>query len=92
MWLPVLSALSTNSACWYGMGTGSASYRYQAWTRWPTTGASDILATALQDDRPVRLLLESECRSMTRWSTSTPGSRPVRGDRITWALFRPGAG
>ncbi|WP_460667228.1 glutamate--cysteine ligase [Kocuria himachalensis] len=59
VWLPVLLALSTNSAFRYGVDTGFASYRYQAWTRWPTAGPNEVFATVSEYDRQVRLLLES---------------------------------
>ncbi|GAB2605781.1 glutamate--cysteine ligase [Kocuria himachalensis] len=59
VWLPVLLALSANSPFWYGVDTGFASYRYQAWTRWPTAGASEVFTTVSEYDRQMRLLLES---------------------------------
>jgi carboxylate-amine ligase len=40
-WLPVLLALSANSPFWQGVDTQFASYRYQAWGRWPTAGPYD---------------------------------------------------
>lgn len=40
-WLPVLLALSANSPYWQGVDTRFASYRYQAWGRWPTAGPYD---------------------------------------------------
>jgi carboxylate-amine ligase len=40
-WLPVILALSSNSPLWMGEDTGYASYRYQAWGRWPSAGAYD---------------------------------------------------
>jgi carboxylate-amine ligase len=45
IWLPVLSALSTNSPFWHGRDTGYASYRSQVWSRWPSAGPLDILGT-----------------------------------------------
>lgn len=44
-WLPVILALSANSPFWQGQDTGFASYRYQAWGRWPTAGAYEIFGT-----------------------------------------------
>ncbi|KQQ21867.1 hypothetical protein ASF48_01055 [Rathayibacter sp. Leaf299] len=41
-WLPALLALSANSPLASGVDTGYASYRYQAWGRWPTSGPSEI--------------------------------------------------
>lgn len=45
-WLPVLLALSANSPYWHGIDTSFASYRYQAWGRWPTAGPYDLFGTA----------------------------------------------
>ncbi|WP_417366764.1 carboxylate-amine ligase [Glutamicibacter arilaitensis] len=42
VWLPTLLALSSNSPFWQGADTGFASYRYQAWSRWPTSGPTEI--------------------------------------------------
>ena len=46
IWLPVLLAISANSPYWNGVDSSYASYRWQAWTRWPTTGAADIYGSA----------------------------------------------
>lgn len=45
-WLPLLVALSANSPFWHGANTGYASFRTQAWNRWPTSGPLDVLGTA----------------------------------------------
>ena len=45
-WLPVLAAVATNSPYWNGQDTGYASYRTQAWSRWPTTGPTDVFGSA----------------------------------------------
>lgn len=44
-WLPLLVALTGNSPFWYGSDTGYASYRTQAWNRWPTSGPQELYAT-----------------------------------------------
>jgi carboxylate-amine ligase len=41
IWLPVLTALSANSPFWQGGDTGYASFRSQAWQRWPSAGPND---------------------------------------------------
>jgi carboxylate-amine ligase len=46
VWLPVLLALSSNSPFWQGKDTGYASYRYQAWSRWPSAGTYEIFGSA----------------------------------------------
>ncbi|MEO5778432.1 glutamate--cysteine ligase [Arthrobacter sp. PAMC25284] len=45
-WLPVLAALSANSPFWNGADTGYASYRTQAWGRWPTAGPAELFGSA----------------------------------------------
>ncbi len=37
-WLPALLTLTANSAISDGFDTGYSSWRYQQWTRWPSTG------------------------------------------------------
>lgn len=46
IWLPVLMALSANSPFSNGSDTGYASYRSQAWYRWPMAGPSEIFGSA----------------------------------------------
>ena len=45
-WLPVLLALSANSPFWQGRDSGYASYRYQAWGRWPSAGPTGWFGSA----------------------------------------------
>ena len=45
-WLPVLLAFSANSPFWQGRDSAYASFRYQAWSRWPTAGPTDTFRTA----------------------------------------------
>jgi carboxylate-amine ligase len=45
-WLPVLTALTANSPFWQGEDTGYASYRSQAWSRWPSAGPNETFADA----------------------------------------------
>ena len=44
-WLAVLLALSANSPFWQGRDSGYASFRYQAWGRWPSSGPTDAFGT-----------------------------------------------
>jgi len=46
IWLPVLTALTANSPFWMGADTGYASYRSQAWGRWPSAGPNGVFADA----------------------------------------------
>jgi carboxylate-amine ligase len=45
-WLPVLTAVATNSPFWSGVDTGYAGFRTQAWSRWPGTGPTDLFGSA----------------------------------------------
>ncbi len=45
-WLPTLLALSGNSPFWQGADTGFSSYRYQAWSRWPSAGVYECFGSA----------------------------------------------
>jgi glutamate---cysteine ligase / carboxylate-amine ligase len=57
VWLPVVLALSANSPFWRGTDTGYASFRYQAWSRWPTAGPCERFGSAREYRRHVRSLL-----------------------------------
>ncbi|CEA06694.1 Carboxylate-amine ligase YbdK [Arthrobacter saudimassiliensis] len=59
-WLPVLLALSGNSPFWNGRDSGYSSFRYQAWSRWPTAGPPPLSATVADYERHVAALLASE--------------------------------
>lgn len=56
-WLPVLLALSANSPFWQGQDSCYASYRYQAWGRWPSSGPAGPFGTAQQYDDLVRQMV-----------------------------------
>ena len=60
VWMPVLLALSANSPFWNGTDTGFASYRYQAWNRWPLTGPTDLFGTLSKYEQHRSALLASE--------------------------------
>ena len=58
-WLPVVLALSTNSPYWNGVDTGYASYRYQAWGRWPSAGAYDVFDSPETYHRRIAEMLDT---------------------------------
>ena len=60
VWLPVLSALSANSPFWNSEDSGYASYRSQAWSRWPTAGVYEIFGSAAAYHGLVETLIASE--------------------------------
>jgi glutamate---cysteine ligase / carboxylate-amine ligase len=45
-WLAILLALSANSPFWQGHDSGYASFRYQAWGRWPGSGPTEVFGSA----------------------------------------------
>jgi glutamate---cysteine ligase / carboxylate-amine ligase len=47
-WLPLLTALTSNSPYAAGRDTGYASWRQQVWTRWPTAGTAEPYGSAAE--------------------------------------------
>jgi carboxylate-amine ligase len=52
-WLAVLTALTANSPFWQGADTGYASFRSQAWYRWPSAGPTEPFADAADYHRAI---------------------------------------
>lgn len=50
-WLPVLLAMSANSPFWCGTDSSYGSYRYQSWSRWPTSGPTEPFGTVAEYHR-----------------------------------------
>ncbi|QTD98200.1 carboxylate-amine ligase [Streptomyces cyanogenus] len=59
VWLPTLTALSTNSPLWDGHDTGFASWRTVIFSRWPVSGMPPHFADIADHDRRVQQLLDS---------------------------------
>jgi carboxylate-amine ligase len=60
IWLPVLTALTANSPFWQGVDTGYASYRSQAWHRWPSAGPNELFADAAEYHRVIDEVLATD--------------------------------
>lgn len=60
VWLPALLAISANSPFWNGSDSGYASYRSQAWARWPSAGPVGLFGSATAYHRLVRQMTESK--------------------------------
>lgn len=56
-WLPALLALTANSPFWRGEDSGYASYRYQVWARWPSSGPYELFGSARAYRERVRSML-----------------------------------
>jgi carboxylate-amine ligase len=58
-WLPVLLALTANSPFWQGRDSGYASFRYQAWGRWPSSGPTAPFGDGNGYHRAVQAMLDT---------------------------------
>jgi len=58
-WLPVLLALSANSPFWQGQDSAYASFRYQAWNRWPSAGPTDAFGSVEVYRRTVQQMVNT---------------------------------
>ncbi|MFA1549434.1 carboxylate-amine ligase [Actinomadura chokoriensis] len=56
-WLPPLLALSANSPFWQGADTGYDSWRHQVWSRWPSSGPTELFGSAAAYRATVEALL-----------------------------------
>jgi carboxylate-amine ligase len=59
-WLPVLTALTANSPFWQGADSGYASFRSQAWHRWPSAGPNELFADAADYHRLIDDVLATD--------------------------------
>jgi carboxylate-amine ligase len=85
VWLPVLLALSANSPFWQGQDSGYASFRSQAWNRFPTAGPSDVFGSAAAYHGLVDALLGSGVsldRGMIYFDARLSASYPTLEIRI----------
>lgn len=58
-WLPLLLALTANSAVYRGAETGYASWRSVLWQRWPCAGPPPYLRSASHFDQLVDMMVDS---------------------------------
>jgi glutamate---cysteine ligase / carboxylate-amine ligase len=59
-WLPVLLALSANSPFWQEQDTGFASYRHEAWGRFPSAGPTELFGSVEAYDGAVAALVATD--------------------------------
>jgi hypothetical protein len=75
-WLPVLTAIPTNSPFWEGVDTGYAGYRLQAWNRSTSSGPTEAaLSRALVDT------------AAAQWRAGVPAS-PITATMLRLASWR----
>ena len=58
-WLAALLALSANSPYWQGRESSYASFRYQVWGRWPSSGPAGPFGTAQAYRETIEEMVES---------------------------------
>jgi carboxylate-amine ligase len=58
-WLAILLALSANSPFWQGRDSSYASFRYQAWGRWPSSGPAGEYGSAQAYRETVRQMVRT---------------------------------
>jgi carboxylate-amine ligase len=58
-WLAILLALSANSPFWQGVDSSYASFRYQAWGRWPSSGPTEPFGTAQRYHETLRQMMRT---------------------------------
>jgi carboxylate-amine ligase len=90
-WLPALLAISANSPYWQGQDTGYASFRSQAWARWPTAGPTEVFGSALKYHAVVDELVETGVlldRKMVYFDARLSASYPTVEIRVTDVCLR----
>jgi carboxylate-amine ligase len=91
-WLPVLLALSANSPYWRGTDTGFASYRYQAWSRWPCVGSYDLVGSVAAYTARLESILDTEVSfdtGMLYFDARLSQHAPTVETRIADVCLRP---
>ncbi|MFD3696137.1 glutamate--cysteine ligase [Streptomyces sp. NPDC058646] len=58
-WLPVFTAMSSNSPFWQGEDTGYDSYRSRVWNRWPSAGPTEVFGSADRYHRQVAAMVDT---------------------------------
>lgn len=83
-WLPTLLALTANSP-FDGADTGYASWRYQIWSRWPSTGPPPVFASLDEYESTVDALLRAGAildKGMVYWDVRLSEHQPTLEFRV----------
>jgi carboxylate-amine ligase len=92
-WLPPLLAISANSPYWQGEDSGYASFRSQAWNRWPSAGPADVLGSAEAYHRLVEELVATGVvldRGMVYFDARLSAEYPTVELRVADVCLDPG--
>ncbi|MFC4127684.1 glutamate--cysteine ligase [Nocardia rhizosphaerae] len=85
-WLPVLLALTANSAVYRGSETGYASWRSILWRRWPSAGPPPYFASLADFDATVSMMFASGSildKKMVYWDVRPSESFPTVEIRVS---------
>lgn len=84
-WLPLLLALTANSAVYRNADTGHASWRSVLWARWPSAGPPPHFESADDYDAAVRMMLETGAMlddGMVYWDVRPSANFPTVEVRV----------
>jgi carboxylate-amine ligase len=84
-WLPLLLALTANSAVYRNADTGHASWRSVLWARWPSAGPPPHFASADDYDAAVQMMLETGAMlddGMVYWDVRPSANFPTVEVRV----------
>jgi glutamate---cysteine ligase / carboxylate-amine ligase len=84
-WLPLLLALTANSAVYRSADTGYASWRSILWQRWPSAGPPPHFESADEYDAVVRMLLDAGAMrddAMVYWDVRPSANFPTIEVRV----------
>jgi carboxylate-amine ligase len=90
-WLPVLVALSANSPFWQETDTGFASYRYEAWGRFPSAGPTQLFGSLEAYERAVDALVATDAlldRAMVYFNARLSATFPTVEVRVADVCLR----
>lgn len=90
-WLPSLLALSANSPFWQAEDTGFASYRHEAWGRFPSAGPTELFGSVAAYDRAVDALVATDAlldRAMVYFDARLSAKFPTVEIRVADVCLR----
>ncbi len=90
-WLPVLLAVSANSPFWQEEDTGFASYRHEAWGRFPSAGPTEIFGSVDGYERAVDALVATDAlldRAMVYFDARLSAKFPTVEIRVADVCLR----
>jgi glutamate---cysteine ligase / carboxylate-amine ligase len=91
-WLPLLLAMTANSAIESGIDTGYCSWRYQRWTQWPSAGPPPRFASLDHYESIVDAWLQAGVildRGMVYWDIRLSNNQPTLEFRISDVAVTP---